>query len=326
MGTRKLMVVCGWFLCTVGFAAGGLIVFGFSGKYNLRKQAVSYAAKRNASELTVSAEAVEMDAGTDWQEGWLRYEGRSYRYNEDILTFLFMGIDTEAGGETSEGYAAGGQTDTLFVLVLDPHEEAIKLIPINRNTITAVEIYNEQGVHEDTITAQICVQYGFGDGGKRSCEYQVKAVSNLFYGIPINGYFAVNMDVVSEVAELVNGIDIKLLDSGAELSADGGLAGQSQFLTEFIGKAREMAGKDITAPVRIYHQISDRIITDITADEVTYLAMLTGGYRFDAEEVILIPGVSVRGEENDDNDYDEFYADEDALYELLLDVFYEPID
>lgn len=352
---RRLMILSGYFLCAIIFVTGGFIVFSISGKYNLKKQTVSYAAGSGKAVQAVSAMSDESNV---WQDGWIRYEGQTYSYNGDILTFLFMGIDKENRTEVSEEYAEGGQADALFLLVLDPHEEVMKLIPINRSTMTVIDVYDEQGAHEDTITAQICIQHGFGDGGKVSCEHQVEAVRNLFYGIPISGYLAVDMDVIPEVITLIDGIDLEVLedvrndrhdviltqgeyvhmdgeqvywyvrdrDSSVELSADSRLARQRQFLTEFISKVKRLTKRDFTIPVKIYNEISERAVTDITADEVAYLTTVAGRYHFDAGQIVTIPGKSVSGEENPDSDYDEFYVDEDGLYGMIVDIFYEPVD
>lgn len=352
---RRLTVASGWVLCVVAFLAGGLAVLGVSGKYNLKQQTMSYAAGAGKSVQAVTATAGE---GKAREEGQVIYQGRRYRYNEDILTFLFMGIDRESGERNPDEYAGGGQADALFLFVLDPHQETMSLIPINRSTMTDIDVYDAQGNYEKTVTAQVCVQHGFGDGGRKSCEYQVKAVRNLFYGIPIHGYLSVDMGAVTAVTELVGGIDVRALedvrngnrevivrqgepvhldgeqaywyvrdrDSSAELSAEGRADRQRQFVTALVDKVRRMTKQDLTVPIKIYNRISDRAVTDITVDEVTYLTATAGGYHFSESRVVTIPGRSVSGESNGENGFDEFYVDENALYELVLDVFYEPAD
>ena len=318
------MILSGYFLCMFFFVTGGFLVFRISGKYNLKKQTISYAMSRNA----VQTSTLILDENNIQQDGDIRYKGQNYNYNDDMLTFLFMGIDEEGKAEASEEHAKGGQADALFLFVLNPHEEVIKLIPINSSTMTAIDVYDEQGVHEGTITAQISTQHGFGDGGKVSCEYQVEAVRKLFYGIPISGYLAVDMDSIPEVITLIDGIDPEVLEdvvgSGAGLSADSRLTRQTQLLTEFIGKVKGLTGKDFTIPVRMYHEIADGTVTNISADEVAYLATFAGDYYFDAGEVVMVPGKSVSGGESLSG-CDEFYADEDGLYGMIVDVFYEPV-
>lgn len=349
------MVVYGWFICVAAFVFGGATVLSISGKYNLKRQVVSYAVR---TENDVQAVLAELDEENALQEGWTKTDGTAYHYDDDILTFLIMGINWENGTGSSAGYMDGGKADTLFLLVLDPHEEMIKVIPINRSTMTEVNIYNEQGIREDTVMEQICNQYGYGDGGKLSCDYQVDAVSNLFCGIPIHGYLAVDMEAVCDVVELIDGVDLEVLENvwngqqelilkqgeqahldgeqaywyvsdegdAKELNAGGRLERQKQFLTELIMKVRKKMKRDFTLSVRIYNEISDRTVTDITTDEVAYLAMTAGGYHFDAGQVITVPGRSVSGNNSGDSAYDEFYVDKKALYELVLDVFYEPAE
>lgn len=323
-GIRRLMILSGYFLCAALFVAGGFIVLRISGKYNLKKQTVSYALGRENAAWTGP---LMLEENNIRQDGLVTYEGQDYSYNDDILTFLFMGIDRESRKEDPEGHAEGEQADALFLLVLNPHEEVMKLIPINSSTMAAIDVYDGQGAHEGIITAQIGIQYGFGDGGKVSCEHQVEAVRNLFYGIPISGYLAVDMDSLPEVVTLIDGINPEMLEgagsSGAGLSADSRLARQTQFLTEFIGKAKGLTVKDFTVPVRIYYEISDSVVTNISADEVAYLATFAGSYYFDAGEVVMIPGKNVSGEESPSG-CDEFYADRDGLYGVIVDVFYEP--
>lgn len=368
------MILSGWILCIAGFLAGGLIIMGISGKYNLRGHAVSCAAETDKAVRTGSTAVIDTTdndiAGQalmpapgsvndgSWKEGRIRYQGKAYDYNSDIITFLFMGIDQNKEEMTSGKAADGGQADALFLLVLNFREETMQVISINRNTMTAVDVYDEEGVCKRTVLAQICTQHGFGDGGVRSCEYQVKAVSRLCYGIPIHGYLAVDMSVIEELTELAGGIDLKALedihngqgqvilrqgeqvhlngeqaywyvrdrDSKVPLSADARLERQRQFLAEYIDKVKRQTRQDMRIPLQIFHKIADRAVTDITADEVVYLAATAGGYRFDAGKMIAIPGESISGEENTASDYDEFYADEEALYEMILEVFYEAVE
>lgn len=346
---KRLTVLAGWLLCAAGFLAGGAVIFGISGKYNLRTQAVSYAA---GMEEAVQADNVPSDEQAEWQEGWVRYKGETYCYNSDIMTFLFMGIDRD-GKNASEKETDGGQADALFLLILDSREETIKILPINRSTMAQVVLYDEDGIGTNTMEAQICVQYGFGDGGQRSCEYQIEAVRKLLYEIPINGYIAVDMDIIPAVTNAVGGIELTVLedvrnekkeiilrkgekahldgelaywyvrdrDISEELSADSRLKRQRQFLTEFIYKIRYITGQDLTAPVKIFQEIIDRAVTDITVDEVVYLAATVRGYHFDAGQIYTIPGESISGEENEDSAFDEFHVDEDGLFELILKLF-----
>ena len=63
-------------------------------------------------------------------------------------------------------------------------------------------------------------------------------------------------------------------------------------------------------------------LQDITLDEVAYLAPAALDYQFGGEgSFYMLEGETVMGEE-----FEEFYLDEDALYEMILEIFYEPVE
>ena len=63
------------------------------------------------------------------------------------------------------------------------------------------------------------------------------------------------------------------------------------------------------------------MVTDIGVDEISYLASQAAGYHFSEESLRSLQGATVQGEI-----YEEFYPDEQALYELILEVFYEEVE
>ncbi|MDD6628955.1 MAG: LCP family protein [Lachnospiraceae bacterium] len=292
-----------------------------------------------------------------WQEGWVKYNDQIYAYNEDILTFLFMGIDKndEVVQEVAEG-TNGGQADALFLLVLNPHTESIDVIGINRNSMTDIDVYNEEGAYVNTITAQIAVQHGFGNGVAESCEYQVKAVRNLFYQIPIHGYCAINAKAVIPLTDMVGGVELTALEdvrrygdkSGTVLlqegetklldgelaysyvrfrdtkqfgSADMRLQRQKQYLAEMMKQVKSRTAKDLLLPVKMYNELSSYMTTNVTADEVAYLSSIALNYHFDQSSIYSLEGETVQGDK-----FEEFYVDEDALHEMIIDIFYEPVE
>ncbi len=287
-----------------------------------------------------------------WQEGWIKYQDKIYAYNDEIITFLIMGIDKGAEAkEVAEG-TDGGQADALFLTVLDPKAKEVKVIGINRNTMTDVDIYDKEGDFAGTRKAQIAVQHGFGNGMEESCEYQCKAVARLFYNLPIHGYAAINMSAIPAINDAVGGVDVKVLEDlshkdkalvkDAEVhlmgetafwyvkyrdadifgSADMRLERQKQYLNAFIGTAKNAAKNDIGVVFNLYRAIAPMMVTDITLDEVAYLAPSVRDYQFGGGgSIYMLEGETVMGER-----FEEFYPDEDALYEMILDIFYEQVE
>lgn len=94
---------------------------------------------------------------------------------------------------------------------------------------------------------------------------------------------------------------------------------QKQYLTALLSKTLTAVKADLTLPVSIYQSVSAYMVTDISLDEVTYLASQAVEYTLDPNLVRSIPG------ETKVDIYAQFYPDEKVLYELILDVFYDKV-
>lgn len=294
--------------------------------------------------------ALTEEEQSKWQEGWVKYQDTIYAYKEDILTFLIMGIDKNSDVKEEAEGTSGGQADALFLAVMDPREKTIKVIGINRNTMTDIDVYNEEGAYLTTVSAQIAVQHGFGNGMEESCERQLKAVRKLFYNLPIHGYAAINMSAIPTINDAVGGVQVTVLedltqrdqslvegesvhlegesafwyvkyrDTNVFGSADKRLERQKQYLNEFIGAAKKAIKKNPAAAVNLYQAVSGQMVTNVSIDEVAYLAPLLAEYKFQSDSFYMPEGETIMGDQ-----FEEFYVDEDALYEMILDVFYEEV-
>lgn len=85
----------------------------------------------------------------------MTYNGQVYDYNEDILTFLCMGVDVNSKVKDTQKGLASGQADALFLLVLNPDIKKINIIAIDRNTMADFDVYDEQGNYKSTQYGQI---------------------------------------------------------------------------------------------------------------------------------------------------------------------------
>ena len=333
----------------VFLAAIGFLVLQIVGKNRLYSSASGEELLVNLADITVSYGGSVEDGGDGWQVGDVRYEGVHYRYNPDILTFLFLGIDKMGEVEPVKDGIDGGQSDAIFLLALNPHNKKATVIGIPRDTMTEVEVYSRTGAYLGIVTAQLCLQHGYGDGAQVSCERSRDAVSKLFYGLPIHGYCAINMGAIPLLNDAIGGIDLTAMETmdfdgfhvreGEELHLEGtdayhylhdrdtrsaGSAGrrlerQRQYLTAYAVAAVAALKEDIALPVNLYGTLSRYMVTDITVDEVGYLATQVIGYSF--EDMCMLEGEIDMGER-----FEEFYLDEEALYRLILDVFYEEVE
>lgn len=285
------------------------------------------------------------------QEGDVSYNGHIYRYNKDILTFLLLGIDSTetvptGGGEIN--YMKGGQSDMMFLAVMNPHTNELSMIAINRNTMTDVDMYRADGSFLRTAKAQICVQHGYGDGKELSCERAKQTVSEMLYGLPIHGYCSIRLGGIMEVNDSVGGVTLTVkkdyeplgYKAGETVTLDGDAAyaflrrrditmfdsatdrlnRQKLYLSALLKSVKEQTSSNISFPVTLYKKLNPYMVTNISVDEVTYLATEMLNYSVGNGKMYSLPGNTVRG-----RIFEEFYLDEAAVVELMLKVFYDVV-
>ena len=291
-----------------------------------------------------------METVVVWQEGWVRHNGKIYEYNDDIMTFLVLGIDDMDVVTESTTATGGGQSDAIFLVIANPDKKEINILAVNRDTMTDIQMYG-MGPDGTTVTAygQLATQHGFGDGKELSCELTRDTVSALFYDLPIHGYVSINMGAIAKLNDAIGGVEITALEDvpKAGLKKDekctlkgmdafwyvkwrdtkvfesnrGRLARQKQYLSAFTTKVKDAVKKDITIPVTLYQELNKYIVTDINVDEVTYLVGELLDYKLDSEAIRTLEGVTEMGEK-----HEEFYPDKDAMKELMITLFYEEVE
>ncbi len=288
-----------------------------------------------------------------WQEGVITYKGQGYRYNDDIKSYLFMGIDKDGTLEESEAenYIDGGQSDAMFLLVVDNETEQISIIAINRNTMAMIDVYDPDGVYLGRQRLQICLQHGYGDGRRVSCQYAADAVSRLFNNIPISGYLAMNMDGMISLTDSIGGIEVTVEEdftssngtysykAGETVKLDGPaaysflrsrdttvfdsagqrLARQQLYIQSLMLKLQSLMSGSIGTAARVFKAIEPYTVTSL---DVVQLAEDFYTYSFSAEEdMYSIPGEITKGET-----FEEYIIDDTALYDLIIQLFYEAVE
>lgn len=319
-----------------------IIVFIISIVVILAISAVAFAMKNNSKEEKNTSSELQQES-----ENYISYNGQKYQHNDHLRTYLYMGIDKDGPVTEAEDSVSGGQSDAMFLIVVDSEKKTISVLSINRNTMTDVDVYDKDGNFVETRKLQICLQHGFGDGMRTSCQRSVDAVSNLLYGEPVSGYIAMNMDAMPMMNDSVGGVTVEVLDdltspsrnvslhkgetvtlNGDEAyvylrsrdinefdSATERLNRQMQYIQAFVKQAKS---KDAATLVSAYNAITDYIVTNV---DVPNLVNKLTTYEFDDSRMYTIPGETQMGEQ-----YEEYHVDEDALYQVMLDIFYKPVE
>lgn len=276
------------------------------------------------------------------------YNGETYIYNKNAVNVLFMGIDKE-DIENDEGYGANGQADCILVLNLDTQTGNIKILPISRDTMVDVNMYSSEGSYLGVENEQLCLAYAYGSNGKESCENVRRSVSRLLYGVEIGSYVAIDLEGVAALNDAIGGVrltPIETVDTGSkensvykgkevvlkgkkvdayirwrgtDIEANSRrMQRQKHYITTFASQAGNQVMSDFTKLTTLYDKAKPYTVTDVTLSELTYIASccLTS----DVGNSIVyngISGQSVLGEK-----HVEFYADQNSVFEAVLNTFY----
>ncbi len=278
----------------------------------------------------------------------LIYKGENYTLNENMTSILCMGIDKNELQE-SQSYGGNGQADANFLMAVDTKSGKISVIGINRDTMVDVSVYSDGGSFSGKKKQQLCLAYANGDGAEVSCNNMLKSVSNIFYGIPINSYIAIDFNAVGLLNTAVGGVtvtppdnfnyygisfqkgvpmhlydektalgfvryrNIKVLDSNITR-----MQRQKQYLQAFAKAAVTKTKQDITFPISLYKLCNGYNFNNLNISKITFLTSVVMGNRSNVDiEFLNVDGTVTAGETNA-----EFTPDTDKLFELLLKVYY----
>ena len=275
--------------------------------------------------------------------------GQKYKPKTRIKTYLFMGIDASGVAEAIEEYNGTGQCDVLELVVIDQNADTYTVVPINRDTITAVKSLEDGGTYIATSDIQICLAHAMGDGMEMSCENTVDAVSNYLYGQKIDGYMALNMDAIKVINHMAGGVTVpieddfsqydptmkmgetlKLTDDQAEHYvrgrmnvADGTnlnrMKRQAIYMDEVEKIYRQKFAEDEKFVLELYEGLQEYMVTNLTKKDCSKLAKAVSKNESLGE-------IEIKGETSSDRfGYNQFVPDKESLEEVVTRLFYEKL-
>jgi len=279
----------------------------------------------------------------------VKYNGQEYYPKTGLTTVLFMGIDrTFDENEEITSARNGGQADFLALFILDADNNTIKRLQIDRDTMTKITVLGVFGNKTGSKTLQICLSHGYGDGQEQSCELTVEAVKQLLFGIQINEYIAVDLDGIGAINDVLGGVSVpiendfsfydvtmvpgtvmKLTAQQAEYyvrkranigeeTNESRMLRQSIYIKNGANQARALMQADKNYADSFFNAIEPYITTSMNKGRMINLINSIIDYNYDFDPLI-IQGEYTSGVDN----FVEFYAEEDALYQLVLSTFYE---
>ncbi len=333
---RVLVIVLVAIVGVVAAAGIALAIAVHMGNINLHKMLGGLESTPASAEVRDGGQIVE-------------YKGHTYRYNEDVVSFLLIGHDDESSFATRPDASCA---DIDVLMTLDTATKKMNAVVIPRNSWVPVDVYDENGAYVATRDLQLTLSHAVMLPTQAECAANTtKSVARIFYGIPISYYIDIDQKVVKAASSAVGGVQVTALEAipgegyavGDQVLLEGDSAvryvryrnvdefesalarqaRQMQFITAFAQKA---AQQDVPGLMNLYNSVSDDITTNLGIPEVTYLAscFLQGG---NADlQVATLTGTTEVYTEVDGIEYERYLLDEESVMENTLKAFYKQVD
>lgn len=290
---------------------------------------------------------VSVPDGIDYKEGGrlVYYNGHTYEFNKSIATILFMGIDKKEFDDRDPN--SHGQADALYLLTYNTTTGKIRVLALNRDTITDISRYDVEGNYYDTSPTQLCLAYAYGDGKELSAENQLTAVERLIYNVPINAYYAIDLSAIKILNDDIGGVTLTpeytfgSFTKGQQITIKGDMAEefvrhrdvsqlddnlrrmacQRQYINAFANQIVPAIKDNLTLPLDLYNDSSKYTVTNIDTSKLTYLASSLAT-SYSGIEFITTSG---KYEMVEGDTSAQFIIDKNKLFETVLDLFYTKI-
>ena len=273
-------------------------------------------------------------------------DGVDYFPRQDITTVLVMGVDRYGPVADSESYNNSGAADFNVLVIIDESARAVDLLYLNRDTMVEMPVLGIGGRQAGTYYGQLALAHTYGSGLEDSCENSKQTVSDMLGGILIDYYVSMNMDTISILNDAVGGVTVEVTEDFSHvdpsitmgtMTLDGQQAvnyvrtrkdvgdqlnlsridRQKAYINSFAASFRTAYEADRNMVQRLYGEISPYLVTDLSVNVLNGMVDHYGDFAI--HRVMTPAGDNVMGEE-----YFEFYAYEDQLQELSLELFYAP--
>ena len=288
----------------------------------------------------------ENAAATEYSEV-IEYNGHKYKYNENVVSIAFMGIDQDTL-KTSDQTDFVGASDADIVFAVDTQSGKASAIAIPRDTMVDVDMYMESGTLIETQKTQLCLAYAYGDGRELSCKNTVNSISRVLYNVPINKYFALDLNGIAALNDAIGGvtIDSSLYDYKVVLKGDmaekyvrqrnmdtvdasiNRTDRQVQYVKAYTKQLVPAVMNDFSVISKLYSDAQKYSQSNIKLDNVTYLGSLLLSKGITDFESYRLKGTFSESADPilPDVAHAEFTPDEDYLMQTILKVFYTQLD
>lgn len=274
------------------------------------------------------------------------YNGVEYVKNEDVESFLILGLDKFEDAINNDSYNNDQRADFLMLLAFDNSEKKFTAVHLNRDTMVNMNVLGVAGQKIGTVNKQLALAHTYGNGRDVSCRNTADAVSELLNGVKVNHYLSITMDAVPILNDLLGGVEVTVLDDfsgiddtlikgetvtlhgdhaltyvreryGLEDSSNSTrMVRQRQYMTAVYDKAMLKIENDDNFVIEASSKLADYIVSDRSVNQLQEIAKKLSQYKF--TEIETLEGESVIKD-----GLMEFRPDADSIDKIVFELFYK---
>lgn len=279
----------------------------------------------------------------------IEVDGETYQYKDNVINILCLGIAKETAMEAQVSDATSmGQSDAVYLMSLDTDSHKMKVLSIPRESMVPVEMYDINGNYTGTEEKQLTLQYAYGDGKQKSADLTKARVEEILKDIPIHRVCALNYTAIPILNDAVGGVEVtvkedfsgftdafvqgetitlkgedaiqylRVRDITVFKSSTSRIKRQEDYLMSFARTAKEAVKHHPALPIEMYRILKNNMYTDISSDEVTYLASEILNYEVSGDNFYTL-----EGETKVVDGHEAFYPDNESVHNLLTELFYQ---
>lgn len=217
-----------------------------------------------------------------------------------------------------------------------------------------IDLYNADGSFLRTEKKQLCLSYAYGDGGATSCEKVTTALSRILLNVPIEKYFSLDVKGIKPLNDVIGGVTVESLydfeeegiKKGDTVTIKGDFAEtyvrhrsmdninaslnrtqrQIQYLKAYSSKLLPMVKDDFSLISKIYNIAMDYSQTNISLEDVTYMASMILSKGISSYTQHKIDGEMKASPMQNDFVFAEFYPNDDSILQTVVECFYKQVD
>lgn len=274
------------------------------------------------------------------------YKGDTYRFNENVVSVLVMGLDDESD------YADVARKDACcndanLLVTMDTSTNSVTIIAIPRDSQVNVDLYQD-GQLTVTKPLQLCLAYSTDCGSEAACAKNACAsVSRIMLGMPVTHYLTLDERALEDASSAMGGVPLKAAetipgtdivkgkkmllegydawmylhyrDTNVDDSAQDRLARQRQFVSALVTKLRGMGASQM---LDVYNAVSDQMGTNLGASEVTYLAGCLVAGNEASTQFITLTGKTELLTDDDGVQREHVFLSDKSVKEAVMAAYY----